>query len=189
MQQEQWKPIAGYEGRYEVSDHGRVKSLAHDVEQLNKFGTVSITHRKEYILKPRKNRLGYMIVSLHPDAKTLKTHTLHQLVAKAFLPNPEGHIYVNHKDEDKTNNHVENLEWCTTAYNNRYGTHVERCTAAHKKPVAKYDTDGRLIATYPSLKDAAKDSTVSWQMISACLLRPNIRTAGGYIYKYIDTKK
>ena len=186
--EEIWKPIAGYEGRYEVSNLGRIKSLAHDVEQLNKYGTVSITHRKERIIIARCNYHGYPYVTLWYGIRK-KSYSVHHLVATAFLPNPDNLPCVNHKDEDKTNNHVENLEWCNHKYNNCYGTRLSRIIDKNKRPVAKYDTDGRLIATYPGVKDAAKDSTVSWQMISACLTRPNIRTAGGYIYKYIEKEK
>ena len=78
------------------------------------------------------------------------------------------------------------MEWCDAKYNSNYGTGKWRNASKNKKPVAKYDTEGNLIATYAGIKEAAKDSTVSWQMISACLTRPNIRTAGGYVYKYID---
>ena len=186
MEEEIWKEVAGYEGRYEVSNIGRVRCIPRDVEQLNKYRTVSIVHHAGKIISQRANRLGYMIVNLHPDRKTLKTHAVHQLVAKAFIPNPNGYIYVNHKDENKANNRVENLEWCDAKYNSNYGTGKWRNASKNKKPVAKYDTEGNLIATYAGIKEAAKDSTVSWQMISACLTRPNIRTAGGYVYKYID---
>ena len=111
---EQWKSIAGYEGLYEVSNLGRVKSL--------KFG-------KEKFLKPFKIKKGYLLVHLCRNGKS-KYFYVHRLVAEAFIPNPEGLSEVNHKDEDKTNNVVDNLEFCSRRYNINYGTHNERMVAA-----------------------------------------------------------
>lgn len=109
-----WKDIEGYEGLYEVSNQGRVRSL-----NYNKTGKV-----KE--LKPKNNGNGYLIAQLYKCGK-IKYFLIHRLVAKAFLEDwsmwfPE----VNHKDEDKTNNSVDNLEWCSTKYNNNYGTRLDR---------------------------------------------------------------
>lgn len=137
----------------------------------------------------RVSKWGYVIISLRPDVDNparLQTFSVHRLVAKAFVPNPDNLPQVNHKDENPLNNRADNLEWCTAQYNLKYGGHTERCAAKQRKPVAKYDLEGNLVATYAGIKEAAKDSTVSWQMISACLTRPNIKTAGGYVYKYIE---
>lgn len=112
---EQWKPIVGYEGLYEISNLGRVKNL--------KFG-------KEKILKPANNR-GYLRVCLCRDGKG-KMLSVHRLVAEAFIPNPMGLPEVNHKDENKINNCVSNLEWCNRLYNNNYGTHNKRVAASQR---------------------------------------------------------
>lgn len=118
--EEKWKAIAGYEG-YAVSNLGRVKSLKYD---------------KEKILKPYKHRDGYLFVYLYRNGKR-KMFYVHRLVASAFIQNPEGFEQVNHKDENKTNNCVDNLEFCNAKYNNNYGTHTRRSAAAQINHPAK----------------------------------------------------
>lgn len=114
---EEWRPIEGYEGLYEVSSYGRVRSV-------DRFIVDSLGHRKFYkgkVLIPVKSNLGYLLVSLCCNGKH-KGITVHRLVAQAFLPNPDNLPEINHKDEDKTNNSVENLEWCDRSYNINYGS-------------------------------------------------------------------
>lgn len=103
-----WKQVVGYEGLYEVSDTGEVKSL-----------------RKNIILKPQSNRDGYLLVMLSKNGIS-KGYSVHRLVAKAFIDNPQNKPEINHIDEDKTNNHVSNLEWCTHLDNSRYGSRGRR---------------------------------------------------------------
>lgn len=110
---EQWRPVKGFEG-YEVSSLGRVKSL--------KYG-------KERILKSQKDVWGYLQVRLYRNGK-VKPFYVHRLVAEAFLQNPYGFEQVNHIDEIKTNNCVENIEWCSAKYNVNYGTRNERVASA-----------------------------------------------------------
>ena len=106
-----WRDIEGFEGLYQVSNLGRTKRL--------------YKNDKEKILKPFFNRYGYLYINLYKEGKR-ETCRVHRLVAKAFIPNPENKPEVNHKDEDKTNNKVENLEWMTRRENNNYGTRNER---------------------------------------------------------------
>lgn len=131
MEKEIWKDIEGFEGMYQVSNLGHVRSL--------KFG-------REMILKPRNHVRGYLNVNLCKDGQSREI-TVHKLVAEAFLPRPvypkeldafDGTEYdyeleVNHKDENKKNNSVENLEWCLHRYNTNYGTRTERQKASRKK--------------------------------------------------------
>lgn len=112
-----WKPIDGFEGLYEVSNLGKVKSLGNDKS------------RKEKFLKPAKNRDGYLLVTLCRNGKH-KMFQVHRLVATMFIPNPEGFEQVNHIDEVKTNNCVSNLEWCNAKYNSNFGTRNVRLSAA-----------------------------------------------------------
>lgn len=101
---EQWKAVAGYEGLYEVSNFGRVKSLGNDKK------------KKEKILSPGVNSREYLKIGLRKD-RTRVTHSIHRLVAAAFIDNPDGKRTVNHKDGNKKNNNVTNLEWATDSEN------------------------------------------------------------------------
>ena len=140
-----WKPIAGYEGLYEVSDVGTVRCRKSDHYRL---------------MKLKYNRFtGYYAVDLRKDGKC-KTFSVHRLVATAFLPNPDGLPYVNHKDEDKTNNCVSNLEWCTSEYNNLYSSYKRR------KKVEAYTVDGELLATFESVDTAAQMLGVTKSAVS-----------------------
>lgn len=113
---EEWKPVVGYEGLYEVSSLGRVRSLDRYVKN-----NYSYWLRKGKVLSPEKNKDGYLLVSLCCNGKRY-LRTVHRLVAEAFIPNPDNLPEVNHINEDKSNNRVENLEWCTRKYNINFGT-------------------------------------------------------------------
>lgn len=113
---EKWKDIKGYEGLYQISNLGNVKSLK------KKAGKST---RSERLIKTHFDKDGYVYATL---CKNNKTHlaTIHRLIAEAFIPNPNNLPQINHKDEDKTNNSIDNLEWCTCKYNINYGTRTER---------------------------------------------------------------
>ncbi len=128
-----WKPVKGYEGLYEVSSEGRVRSL--DRDQLYvRNGKMLNMHLKGQIVKPMQRQHGYLGVMLYGrgghKVRGFKTCSIHRLVAEAFLPNPNNLPEVNHKDEDKTNNRLDNLEWMSHKDNTNYGT-------AQKRRVAK----------------------------------------------------
>ena len=116
-----WKPISGYEGYYEVSNTGKVRSVDRIIIDLNKKEIP--LHGKELSLG--MNNKGYYLVTLSKN-NIHKTFLVHQLVAKTFIPNPDNFSIINHKDENPTNNNVENLEWCTQKYNVNYGTGKEK---------------------------------------------------------------
>ena len=121
-----WKAVKGYEGFYEVSNFGNVRSLDRVIKSKHNGTTL----RKGRILIPfYEEKKGYYQISLTKDRKA-KKYRVHRLVAVAFLENPFNYTDVNHKDEDKTNNNVDNLEWCTRKYNNNYGTKPERIRKA-----------------------------------------------------------
>ena len=162
---EHWRAIAGYEGLYEVSDQGRVKSLNYK------------RTRNEKILKPIKHTGGYFQVILHKDGK-VKNTLVHRLVADAFIPNPNNLKTVNHKDEVKTNNVASNLEWMSQADNKRYSAN---------KSVQMFDkSTGELLATFPSICEAWRVTGIANPSISACCLGKR-KSAGGYVWKYLTT--
>ena len=113
--QEIWKDITGYEGLYQVSNFGRIRSL----DRVSTSGR----HLKGKIMKPVAN--PYMRIALCKDGNKI-SFIVHRLVAEAFIPNPNNYTCINHKDEDKTNNNVDNLEWCTYKYNNIYSNIAQR---------------------------------------------------------------
>ena len=118
---EEWRPIEGYEGLYEVSNTGRVRSL--DMYVKSRYGNYRL--HKGKVLSPAKDTNGYLTVILSCNGKH-NSIRVHRLVAKTFISNPDNLIEVNHKDEDKTNNSVENLEWCDRKYNINYGSRKDK---------------------------------------------------------------
>ena len=168
---ENWKEISGYEGLYEVSDKGRVKSLGN-----NKT-------RKEKILKPHKDTWGYLRVDLCKDGK-VKHSKVHRLVAEAFIQNPNNLKTVNHRDEVKTNNASNNLEWMSKKDNLNYGTRNKRVAESLSKQVQMFDkSTGELLATYPSTHEAERITGIAQQSISSCC-NGKRKSAGGYIWRY-----
>lgn len=153
MEEEIWKSIKGYEGLYEISNLGRIKSL-----NYNRTG-------KEKIIKPQKNKKnGYLQVNLYRNGKR-KYSLIHRLVATAFLPNPLELPEVNHKDENPSNNIVGNIEWCDRRYNINYGSRIERTS----KPVeASMFSDFREICLRFSSTAEAKRNDFTKSAVAAC---------------------
>lgn len=152
--QEIWRDIEGYEGLYQVSNMRRIKSL-------------NYRHTgKEEIKKQQKIKSGYLHVQLHKDGER-KHYQVHRLVAQAFIPNPEGLPQVNHKDEDKTNNCVTNLEWCSVLYNNTYGSRMEKVVKSQGKLIICVETN----TTYFSSRDAQRKTGINASNIRACARR------------------
>lgn len=161
---EVWKDIPSYEGYYQVSNLGRIKRLPrHKPTDKRK------THNN--IRKPRLAENGYFRINLSKD-NSVKWFGIHRLVALAFIPNPDKLPVINHKDENKQNNRVDNLEWCTHQYNREYGTARERqqkTRAANpndktvrklvgeknSKAILQYSLSGKMIARYNSLSEAS----------------------------------
>ena len=173
-----WKDIKGYEGLYQVSNKGRVKSL-----NYRRTG-------KEGILKGKPDKDGYLRVGLCKNKKQ-KPFYIHRLVAKAFLPNPNNLPEVNHIDENKENNHVENLEWCDRKYNNNYGSRNERASVSMKGKKHKLKKQILCIET-GEIFDTSQD--VINIMFNGKGSQSNIRnhlngqrkSAYGYHFKYIE---
>ncbi len=187
---EVWKDVKGFEGRYQVSNLGRVRSLDWP-------GHKGIVLKQIY-----GKRWGYYVVHLvHADGY-IKYTTVHRLVAIAFIPNPDNLPEVNHKDENKLNNTVcfhpdgsvdidhTNLEWCTGLYNIRYGTRNERVQKQVNEPrmrkVNQYDFDGNLMHTYPSIAEASKAIGVSTRTMSSICSKIGAHSTHGYVFRYAD---
>ena len=182
--EEIWKPIPGYEGLYEVSNKGRVKSLERDI--ICKNGVKR--HYKERIMNGSLDTRGYLQVSLGNNKGERKFLWVHQIVATTFIPNPENKPQVNHKDEVKTNNCVDNLEWMTAKENSNYGTRNERVIKAISKPIMQYTKDGILIKVYPSVKEAAHQLGLSRSNISSAA-RGVYKQAYDFIWKYVEDEE
>ena len=161
--EEIWKEVPGYEGYYWVSNFGNVKSVP---RQGSRGG----------IMAGRIDKKGYKDFTFRKDGEQT-TMKCHRLVAMAFLPNPNNLPEVNHKDENKLNNRVDNLEWCTTAYNHEYGTRTLRCG----KPIRCVETG----VEYAGAKWAANELALDASTITKALKNPN-RTCGGYHWEYIE---
>lgn len=161
--QEVWRPVYEFVGLYEVSNWGRVKSVERYVynSQCGKY------HVKEKILKQRTDVYGYSNVNLCKDG-VHKRCLVHRLVAEAFLPNPENLPQVNHKDENKLNNRVDNLEWCTNEYNHNYGSCNERSGKSRRKSVAQYTLTGELVKIWDSPTTIENELGFSRKNISRC---------------------
>ena len=156
------KDVVGYEGLYSVTSCGKVWS-----------------YRRKKFLTPGVNNKGYLYVNLCRNGK-YTSYTIHRLVAMAYLPNPENLPEINHKDENKTNNCLQNLEWCDCKYNNNYGTHIEKASNSRKKPILQYDLDGNFIREWNSATDVGKEVRIN---IGYCL-RGKYKTAYGFIWKF-----
>lgn len=182
MKEEVWKDIEGYEGLYQVSNFGRVRSLDRYVNHPK--GKVL---KKSKIISPGINKHNYKYVTLS-KSNNKKTFRVHRLVAEAFIPNPLNLPCVNHKDEDKTNNHVDNLEWCTYEYNINYGTRTERhknTIIPKKNPVLQLDLDGNIVNEFESLTEAYEKTGFYKTNISrVCKNLPKYKTYKGFKWKY-----
>ena len=184
---EVWKGIKGYEGKYQISSFGRVKSLK------DKYGNY-----REKILKQKKDDLGYYRINLYKFYKS-KTFLVHRLVAEAFIENPNNYKEVNHRDENPSNNKVDNLEWCTAEYNVNYGTRNKRVSEKMKgrykgsnHPKARKVQCVTTGKKFSCIKEAAEYYSINRKCISDCC-RGKQKSAGKHpitgeklVWKYID---
>ena len=180
--EEIWKDKKDYEGLYQVSNLGRAKSL----DRYIKGKGHSLQFKKGRILKPMKDNNGYLKVRLCNGEKS-KTFNLHRLVAEAFIDNPDNLPQVNHKDENKTNNVVTNLEWCDSRYNKNYGTRNKRISEKMtngklSKPVLQYDLEGNLIREWKSTMECGRNG-FNHGAVNACCLG-KLKTYKGFIWEY-----
>ena len=175
---ESYKDIAGYEGKYMISNLGNVKSLNYQ------------NTKKERVLCPVKHHLGYMLVHLGKN----KIKMVHTLVAEAFIPNPEGKKFVNHIDGNKQNNVVTNLEWVTSKENMNHAirtglrnphknNHPFGKDVINSKVVLQYSKDGSLIRKWECISDAARSIGCNHcSIINNAMGRK--KSSHGFIWKY-----
>ena len=173
---ESWKDIRGYEGLYEISSLGRVRSVPHYVIRQN--GRKYSVNQRE--LNPGKDGWGYLFVVLRKEGKNTNKK-VHRLVAENFLDNPLYLPCVNHKNENILDNTVENLEWCTAAYNLNYGNRRKKEIETKGTKVLQYTEHGEFIASFPSIGEAARRTRLDKAGISQCL---NGRRKKGLYKKY-----
>lgn len=175
--EEIWKDIEGYEGYYQVSNLGRVKSLDRKVTD-NKCERIF----KGIILRQDIVGSGYLSVMLSKDNKQ-KRFLVHRLVSETFIPNPCNLPEINHKSEVKTENYVENLEWCDHSYNNTYLNKVERGQKKRKKPVIQISVDGIELCYWFSSADCMKETGFKATGIIKCC-KGKSKTHMGYRWRY-----
>ena len=150
-----------------ISSYGRIKS------NYNYRG-------KGSILKPKMTSNGYLSIGLR-KSNVRSWKLVHRLVAEAFIDNPNNYPTINHIDEDKTNNNVNNLEWCSVYYNNMYGSRLDKVKKKLNKKICQYDLNMNLIKKYSSLKEASNKLNISAGNISQCINK-NYSQTHGYIF-------
>lgn len=172
-----WKDVVGYESTHQISNLGRVRVK----ERIIHTSTGNRIYKSK-LLNPQTTNGNYKFVILIVN-NNRKTAYIHRLVAEAFIPNPDNLPCVNHKDEDKNNNEVSNLEWCTVAYNNSYGTRLDRVSKAMSKPILQYTLKDEFIREWSSTKEAAKSIGCGRENINSCLIG-RTKTASGFKWRY-----
>jgi len=161
---EEWKPVVGFEGLYEVSNYGRVKSLNRIITQKN-----GIKREVPEKMLTQSDAGGYLQVCLSKEGKS-RSYGVHVLVGRAFVKgyDPDKAYEINHKDENKKNNRWDNLEWCDRKYNLNYGNYRKNMSLANGGPgkVKVYDLEGNLVGEYDTIKEAATKTGVDISLVS-----------------------
>lgn len=185
MAHEEWRDIIGYEGFYQISSLGNVRSLS----RTYWFGQNHLAQKrtKDIIMSSRKDKDGYLTVSLSKNGKR-KNYKIHRLVAYHFLSNPYNYPEVNHKDECRTNNVYTNLEFCTGDYNIHYGSHIARSIKAqHRTPVVGVSLTNGSKIEYSSINDIKREGKFSSTAICLCCKNKYMSKKNeykGYVWRY-----
>lgn len=188
MENEVWKDIKGYEGLYQVSNLGRVKTLE---RKIYNNGIKKETLQKEKIMSNKKtNGNGYIIVSLTKNGAS-KNKYVHRLVAETFMGNEDNLPCINHKNEIRSDNNVNNLEYCTYKYNNNYNGKAKRAglklrnNKKTSKKIYQMNENDEIINEYPSISQASRELNISVQSLCECL-RGKQKHCLGYKWKYVE---
>lgn len=169
-----WRPIEGYENNYEVSNKGRVRNK-----------------RTNHVFKESLGTTGYPQVHLRKNNKP-RTFLIHRLVAQAFLVNKDKQPQVNHIDEDKTNNDVSNLEWCSAKHNANHGTRIKRCNGIrinntkNTKPVKAIHVSSGKLMWFPSANEAGRNGYDKSTIIDLCNGKRGIKTHKGFVWSWVS---
>jgi hypothetical protein len=163
MSEEVWKDIKETNGRYQVSNRGRVRN-------------------KKKLIKQFDNGNGYMYVRILVNNKPTNKR-VSRLVAQAFLRNPNNYLFVNHIDENRKNNNVDNLEWCSIKYNNNFGKRIEKYKKARYKSINQYSLNGDFIKKWNSIKEISQKLNISASGITSCAKR-KFKQFKGYVWRY-----
>ncbi len=161
-----WKPIKGYEGIYEISNYGNCRRVG------------------KRNIKPKIEKNGYVRYHLSKNNKPI-TILAHRAVAMAFIDNPNGYNTVNHIDENKSNNRMDNLEWCDMHYQNTYGVGAVRRDKAKEKPVLQFTKSGEFIKRFDSATQAANELGLNKASIGlVCMRKRRYKSTGGFIFRF-----
>jgi len=171
MNREEWRMVSDYEGLYMVSNLGRIKSLNYKK-----------TGKEEFLKQKTTKKLGYKIVTLSKNGNK-EFKRVHRLVAQAFIPNPDNLPCINHKDENPSNNRVENLEWCSYKYNNCYGDRLKKSAAKKSIKICQYTKTGEVINVWSSAMEIERQLGFSHENLAKCC-KGKIKSAYGFVWKY-----
>lgn len=180
--EEIWKDVYGYEGYYQVSNMGRVRSLDRYIYHNGARNESKMIFIKGKELKPHDAGRKHLTVCLMKNGIG-NIYYIHRLVMETFTENIDNLPRINHKDENPYNNELSNLEWCTHKYNTNYGSCIKKRSEKICKSVSRYDNNMNYIDTFNSCSQAGKELNIDSSSIAKCA-RGERNTAGGYIWKY-----
>lgn len=185
---EEWRPVKGFEGLYEVSNLGRVRSMDRWYMHMGRGYVKHLEFHKGRIMKQQENK-GYPIVKIYKEGKCT-TRQVHRLVAETFIPNPNNMPIVNHKDENPKNNNVNNLEWCTQGYNVHYGGGLDRLVKSNEyrmRTIEQLTKSGEHVAYHKGIEQLIKRKGFCGRSIYRCLKKKKgFKSAYGYRWRYVD---
>lgn len=189
---EEWRDIPRYLGRYQVSSYGRVRTFPKDVSYMNPNGTYSYQILGGEIMRQQKDAKGYCYITLSQENLSVSQELVHRLVAESFIPNPNFYPVVNHKDENPSNNHRDNLEWCTYQYNCTYGTALSRMSEKARergRRIGMYSlSDGSLIKVFKCPAEISEyfNKDMHGNILAVCNGRR--KKCAGYNWKFIGNE-